>query len=220
VLAALYVRERTGRGQWVHTSLLEAMVNFMDFQAARWLIDGEVPGQAGNDHPTLVPMGAFETADGMLNVAVMGDWEAFLGAIDEPGLRDDPRFFGLRARVEHRAELRALIAARLRGRTTAEWMARLGEAGVACGPVYAMDAVFADPQVRHLALTRRVGAPGADPIEVLRHPVTLSDTPTGVGAPPPAPGQHTRRILAEHGYSPEEIEALVASGAVAAADPD
>ena len=117
VLAALLARDRTGRGQWVHTSLLEAMVSFMDFQATRWLIDGVVPGQEGNQHPTMVPMGAYPTADGHLNVAAMGDFATFCELVDAPELADDPRYADFASRAEHRAELDADLARALANRT-------------------------------------------------------------------------------------------------------
>lgn len=214
VLAALYARERTGRGQWVHTSLLEAMVNFMDFQAARWLVDGVVPGQAGNDHPTLFPMGAFETRDGVINIAVLTGWERFVEAIEAPELAEDPRFADFASRARHREALRESVEARLRRRTSAEWIERLSAADLPCGPVLALDEVFADPQVEHLRMTRRVRHERAGEMDLIRHPVTLSETPAGVRRPPPVAGRHTREVLGELGYGPEEIDALIESGAV------
>lgn len=214
VLAALYARERTGRGQWVHTSLLEAMVNFMDFQAARWLIDGVVPGQAGNDHPTLFPMGTFETQDGRINIAVLSGWDRFLAAIEAPELAEDPRFAEFGARLRHREALRALVEAKLRRRTSAEWIDILAAADIPCGPILALDEVFADPQVEALELTRRVEHEIAGGIDVLRHPVTFSETPIGVRNPPPLAGRHTREVLREIGLAPERVDALIAAGAV------
>ena len=126
VLAALLVRGRTGRGQWVHTSLLEAAINFMDFQAVRWLTDGEVPSQEGNNHPTVVPMGMFATADGHVNVAPMGRWEAFVEALGAPELVTDPRFADRHTRTANRRELDEIIEARLATATTAEWVAQCG----------------------------------------------------------------------------------------------
>jgi crotonobetainyl-CoA:carnitine CoA-transferase CaiB-like acyl-CoA transferase len=213
VLAALIARERTGRGQWVHTSLLETMVNFMDFQAARWLIDGEVPGQTGNHHPTITPMGTFATADGWINVAPTGDFAGFCSLVGAPELAADPRYSTFDGRREHRAELEAAIADVMRGRTTDEWLQVL--AGVIpCGPVLAIDEVFADPQVEHLHLTRTVPHPTRGDIEVLRHPVTFSATPTSIRSGPPIATTHTREVLAELGYDDDEIDALAAAGAV------
>jgi len=214
VLAALFARERTGRGQWVRTSLLEAMISFMDFQAARWLIDHEVPGQVGNQHPTIVPMGAYATADGYLNVAGMGDFAGFCALLDVPELAGDPRFADGDARLRHRHELDAALADAFRARGTAEWVERLSTI-VPCGPVLAIDEVFDDAQVRHLGMTRTVLDPDGRAIEVLRPPVTLSDTPVSVRRGPPSAGEHTRDVLRELRYSSEEIDELLANGAVA-----
>jgi crotonobetainyl-CoA:carnitine CoA-transferase CaiB-like acyl-CoA transferase len=215
ILAALLVRERTGVGQWVHTSLLEAMISFMDFQAARWLIDGEVPGQAGNDHPTIFPMGTYRTGDGWMNIAAALGWERFVVAIDAPELGTDERFATYEARVRHRDELRQELEKVLATRTTAEWTTRINAAGIPCGPVLSIDAVFADPQVRHLEMTRRVVHATDGPLDLLRHPVGFSRTPASVRTPPPLAGEHTRDVLAELGYDDAAIDALVASGVAA-----
>jgi crotonobetainyl-CoA:carnitine CoA-transferase CaiB-like acyl-CoA transferase len=216
ILAALFARERTGRGQWVHTSLLESLINFMDFQAMRWLAEGVVPPQAGNDHPTLTPMGTFATADGHVNVAAVMDWEAFLDALDDRSAFDaDPRFGDPMSRIRNRAALRVAIEAHLATRDTAHWLARFRAADLPCGAVRTMDEVFADEQVEALNLTRRVVPDGGEPIDVLRHPATLSETPTGVSCAPPAPGAHTLEVLGELGYSAPEIDALLESGAAA-----
>lgn len=215
ILAALLARERTGKGQWVHTSLLEAMISFMDFQAVRWLVDREVPGQAGNDHPTIFPMGTYRTGDGWLNIAAALGWERFVAAIDAAELGSDPRFATYEARVRHREELRVALEAVLATRTTAEWVERINAAGLPSGPVLAMDAVFADPQVRHLAMTRTVVHRTDGPLELLRLPLTFSATPAEIRTPPPLPGEHTREVLAELGYDGAAIDALVASGAAA-----
>jgi crotonobetainyl-CoA:carnitine CoA-transferase CaiB-like acyl-CoA transferase len=214
VLAALFARERTGRGQWVHTSLLESMVNLMDFQACRWLTDGVVPQQEGNDHPTFFPMGTYRSADGHLNIGGLKSIDAFLGAIDALDLLADERFATADGRRARRHEFNAACEERLARGPTAHWVARLNEAGIPAGPVYAVDETFADPQVQHLALDEVVDAP-AGPVHVLRHPVTLSETPAAVQGGVPAPGEHTRAVLAELGYDEATIDALLASGAAA-----
>lgn len=209
VLAALYARERTGRGQWVHTSLLESVVNFMDFQAARYLNEGDVPGQAGNDHPTLTTMGTYKTADGWVNIAALGGFDRFCAAIDAPHLLDDERFTSAVARSANRDGLRAAIELVLVDRSTADWIARFTAADLPCGPVLSVDAVFADPQVRHLQLVETVERPGVEGgvrgadgrsggsgvARVLRHPVTLSHTPARVRGPVPIPGGDTTAVL-------------------------
>jgi len=192
----------------------------MDFQAARWLVDGVVPGQAGNDHPTLFPMGAFETGDGRINIAVLTGWERFAEAIGAPELTRDPRFAEFGDRVRNREALREAVEERLRARPTAEWVEILTRADLPCGPILALDEVFDDPQVRHLDLTRRVVHERAGEMDLLRHPVTFSDTPAGVKSPPPLAGRHTREVLGELGYAPGDIDTLVESGAVASTGAD
>jgi crotonobetainyl-CoA:carnitine CoA-transferase CaiB-like acyl-CoA transferase len=215
VLAALFAREHTGLGQWVHTSLLESMINFMDFQAARWLIDGVTPRQEGNDHPTIFPMGSFQTADGAINIAPMLDWSRFCQAIDAPELVDDPRFVDARLRNRNREQLRDAIHAKLAARDSEAWLEILVAAEIPCGPILALDEVFADPQVDHLRLTRTVRHQRDGDLELLRHPVTFSRTPTGVRTAAPIAGSHTREILNEYGYNGEEVQKLLESHAVA-----
>lgn len=215
VLAALFARERTGRGQWVHTSLLEAMVNFMDFQATRWLIDGEVPPQAGNDHPTIFPMGTFKTRDSHINIAAVLGWNRFLEAIDGEDIEEDPRFADHASRLENRAALQEVIEAKLFARPSREWVEILNKADLPCGPVYGMDEVFADPQVEHLGLAQKVVHATDGEVALLRHPVTFSETPTHLDRAAPVPGTHSREILEQVGYEDEEIEQLIEAGAVA-----
>jgi crotonobetainyl-CoA:carnitine CoA-transferase CaiB-like acyl-CoA transferase len=215
VLAALFARERTGRGQWVHTSLLESMVNLMDFQACRWLTDGVVPQQEGNDHPTFFPMGTYRTGDGHVNIGGLKSIEAFLGAIDGLDLLADDRFATAESRRAHRKEFNDACEQLLRRRPTAQWVERLNAAGIPAGPVYAIDQTFADPQVQHLDLACTVDDADGRPVAVLRHPVTLADTPTSVHSGPPRAGSDTRAVLAELGYDDEAVDALLASGAAA-----
>jgi formyl-CoA transferase len=210
VLVALHERDRTGTGRWVQTSLLESMIAMMDFQAVRWTIDGQIPGQAGNHHPMGVPMGCFATADGYVNVGAAAGrlLRAFCSVIGLDWLPDDPRFDSLEKRSANRAELNALVAGRLLTRTTADWVAALNEAGVPCGPVYRMDEVFADPQVEHLAMTQTVRHPVLGPLAIVRNAVRIVGGPDTVRTPSPDRGDDTDEVLAGLGYSPAQIDRL------------
>ncbi|HVT70707.1 MAG TPA: CaiB/BaiF CoA-transferase family protein [Trebonia sp.] len=210
VLVALHDRERTGTGRWVQTSLLEAMIAMMDFQAARWTIDKTIPVQEGNHHPTNIPMGCFATADGYVNVGASGGrlLRAFCAVIGLPGLPDDPRFDTGEKRSANRAELNALIADRLRTGSTAAWIEALNEAGVPCGPVYRMDEVFGDPQVGHLGMTQEVRHPVLGRLSLVRNAVQMTHAPGTVRTPSPDPGDHTDEVLAGLGYSQPEIDRL------------
>lgn len=209
ILVALHDRDRTGVGRWVHTSLLESMVAMLDFQAARWTVDGEVPPPEGNHHPTMVPMGCFPTADGHINVAGPSGrlWRNLCTALGLAKLPDDERFDSAAKRHERRGELHGLIADRLRTRTTAEWVEVLAQAGVPAGPIYTVDQTFADPHVRHLAMTDLVSHPTLGRLELLRHPVRMTG-PDGEGRTvrnaAPDIGQHTTEILAELGITRAE----------------
>jgi formyl-CoA transferase len=216
VLVALHDRDRTGTGRWVQTSLLEAMIAMMDFQAARWTIDREVPAPAGNHHPMGVPMGCFASADGYVNIAGSSGrlLDNFCEVIGLPGIPHDPRFDTAARRSANRAELNALIAGRLRTRTTAAWVEALNEAGVPCGPVYRMDEVFADPQVGHLAMTEPVQHPALGRLDILRNAVRMADGPATVRAPSPEIGADTDEVLTELGYPQAEIGRLRARGVI------
>ena len=166
--AAQYARERTGRGQWVHTSLLEAMVNFMDFQACRWLTDGEVPPQQGNDHPTFFPMGTYRCADGYVNIAGLKGLDAFLGALSLDDLLDDPRFATDDARKANRVAFNAACEERLASMTVVECVEQLNALDIPAGPVYSVDQVFADPQVEQLDLYERRDDAAGNSVALLR----------------------------------------------------
>ena len=217
ILLALFERERSGEGQWVQSSLLQAQIFMLDFQAARWLNEGEVARQAGNDHPTSIPTGAFPTRDGHINVATAGQaiWERFARAIGAPGLIERPAYRTGKDRSANRADLNAEIRAILATRDSAHWVETLNAAGVPCGPIYAIDEMFADPQVRHLAVHATIPSPalGRD-LTLLRQPVTLSRTPSSIRSPPPALGEHTDEVLAEAGLSADEIAEMRQDGVV------
>lgn len=213
ILAALYARERTGKGQWVHTSLLESLVNMMDFQAVRWLIDKTIPTQVGNDHPTIYPFGTFRTKDGMINLGST-NYKRFCELLGLTELIDDPRFDTGAKRYANRRILQEIVETVLATRTSAEWVAIIGD-DIPCGPVLNMEQVFEDTQAQHLQLTRRIGHPAMEAVDILRYPVTFSDTPAANRRGVVALGGDTREILAEAGFSEERIAALIESGAVA-----
>lgn len=215
ILVALLEREVSGEGQCVETSLLQAQVFMLDFQAARFLVKGEVAAQAGNDHPTSIPTGVFPTADGHINIATAGHavWERLCREIGAPELLEDPAYATGAARSANRTALNAAIAARTRTETSAAWVERLNAAGVPCGPILTIDKVFADPQVRHLGLAQDVEG-SEPPLTLVGQPFGLSRTPSRLVAPPPGRGQHTDAVLAEFGFSADEIAALRDAGAI------
>jgi crotonobetainyl-CoA:carnitine CoA-transferase CaiB-like acyl-CoA transferase len=212
IMAALLEREVSGEGQWVQTSLLEAQIAMLDFQAAQWLIDGKVPQATGNEHPLTVPTGVFATSNGFLNLAAIGQnmWKRLCVAldiahlIDEPGLGSDPE------RVQNRARVNAAVGAVFRTRTTAQWTEVLLQAGVPCGPIYNVDEMFADAQVKHLGIARTMHHPELGDIEVVGLPMQFSRYPRSEGPMVPAPhqGDQTDAILGGLGYSPEQIAQL------------
>ena len=216
ILVALLERERSGRGQWVHTSLLQAMVTMLDFQAARWLIDGEIPPQAGNDHPTGIPTGVFTTADGHINIAASGQvmYRRLCEAIGARHLIADPRFASMADRSRHRQAMNAELNAVLVKRKSSEWIDILNRAGVPSGPILNVREVFENEQVRTLGLAQPVNHPERGEIQVQGLPATLSRTPGAIRQAAPTHGQHTDEILAELGYSPEDISRLRRDGVV------
>ena len=216
ILTALLEREASGVGQWVQTSLLQAQVAILDFQATRWLIDGVVPQQAGNDHPTVYPMGVFPAADGQINIAAAGEdmWRRLCEELGLAHLLDDARFLSGLIRSKNRATLYEIIADATRARPAQEWIERLNGAGVPCGPIYTIDQVFADPQVRSLGIAQRVAHPELGETTLVGQPVDLTRTPARIKTATPAQGQHTDEILREIGYDAQEIAGLRASGAL------
>ena len=208
ILTALVEREASGEGQWVHTSLLEAQIAMLDFQAARWTIGREVPPQAGNNHPTGIPTGVFETADGHINIAAAGEhlFGRLCRAIGAEELLDDPRFHDGHARYENRDPLNEAIEAYTRKEPSAHWVDLLNEAGVPCGPIYTVDQTFADPQVRHLEMEQAVEHPALGAVRVIDHAVNMSRTPPAMRRASPEAGEHTGEVLLEAGYSAVEIE--------------
>ncbi len=207
ILTALHEREVSGEGQWVKTSLLESQIFMLDFQAARYLMNSEVPSQAGNNHPTSIPTGVFETSDGLINIATTGSaiWKRFCEAAGAPDLIEREEYRTARDRSANRAALNAEIAAILRQRSTAEWLETLNAAGVPCGPINTIDQVFADRQVRHLGIAQSVTKTDGTAVPLVGQPVTLARTPAAMQRAAPDAGEHTDEILAEFGYAADEI---------------
>ena len=210
ILIALLEREQSGEGQWVKSSLLGAQISMLDFQAARWTIGKEVPGQAGNNHPTSIPTGVFATADGYINIAAAGDdiYRRLCKALGAEHLFSDPMYSTGRARSLNRDALNEAIGALTIAKTSADWIEELNKAGVPSGPIYKMNEVFADPQVKHLAMTRVVPHSVLGDVEVIGQPIELSRTPWSIRTATPEAGEHTDAVLTELGYSADEIARL------------
>ncbi len=218
ILLALLHRERTGEGQWVHTSLLEAMMNKLDFQAARYTMAGEVPTAQGNDHPYLVPMGTFPAADGLVNVAAPSQrlWERFCEALGAGALLGDPRYRSARERAANKAALKADIAAVTRRHTVDHLVRVLNAAGVPCGPINDIGEAFADAQVQHLEMAKPAPHPELGEVKLLRSPINLSafPQPSSFRRAAPDPGSNSAEVLAELGLDARQIETLRAEGVV------
>src|SRR6516164_9674014 len=217
IVLALLNRERTGEGQWVHTSLLEAQIFMLDFQAARYLMKGEVAGQEGNFHPTSPGTGMFQTADGYINIAASGDnlWRRFCEAAGAKDLLTNPDFATVVARAKNRPALNAHLNDLVRQHPNAYWVERLNKAGVPCGPINTIDQTFADPQVQHLGIAKPVSHPKLGSQKVVGQPIHMSGYPQPDELrPTPDQGEHTDAVLRELGYDGSAIEALRGRGVV------
>jgi crotonobetainyl-CoA:carnitine CoA-transferase CaiB-like acyl-CoA transferase len=216
ILVAVHERATTGRGRWVHTSLLESMIGMLDFQAARWTVEKDCPPQEGNDHPTLRPMGTYPTADGHMNIAAAWGrmWTGFCEVIGRPDLLDDERFATPKGRHSNRQALNTEIVQALSTRSTAEWVEALNAAGIPSGPVNTVAETFEDPQVRHLGVAAPVEHPSAGPIEIVRNATNIEGVSNHIRRPSPEPGEHAEEILAGFGWSADEIERLRRDGVV------
>lgn len=210
ILTALLEREVSGKGQWVQTSLLQAQIFMLDFQAARWLMEKEVAKQAGNNHPTSIPTGVFKTSDGYINIATTGGriWERCAQAIGAPELYSHPDYLTAPDRSKNRDALNAEIEKRTLTKSTETWVRELNEAGVPCGPIYAIDQMFEDEQVKHLGIAQEVPNDEDRDIRLVGQPVTLSRTPSRMVARPPEFGEQTEEVLKEFGFSADEIATL------------
>jgi crotonobetainyl-CoA:carnitine CoA-transferase CaiB-like acyl-CoA transferase len=214
VTLALLEREASGKGQWLHTSLLEAQIYMMDFQTSRWTIEGEIPGQAGNYHPTSIPTGVYKTKDGHINIAVFGGkiWERFAEAMGAPEWIEDERSKTKGARSVHRDWLNAEIEKRLKENTSDHWIDTLNKAGVACGRINNIKEVFEEPQVQHLGMLKQVTSKWLGEQTLMGQPVTLSRTPSTIARAAPKRGEHTEEILGELGYDAAELARLKSQG--------
>jgi formyl-CoA transferase len=216
ILIALLEREVSGEGQWVQSSLLGAQIAMLDFQAARWLIAGEIPGQAGNNHPTSIPTGVFKTADGHINIAAAGQemFRRLSVALGAEHLAAEPDYANDKARLKNRDKLNAVIEEITRTKNSAQWIDILNRAGVPSGPINRMNEVFADPQVRHLGIAQAVDHPTLGRMKLVGQAMTLSRTPSELASASPERGEHTDAVLGELGYDADAIARLRAKGVI------
>jgi formyl-CoA transferase len=216
ILVALLERESTGEGKWVTTSLLEAMISMLDFQGSRWTMGGEVPPQAGNNHPTGIPTGVFETQDGHINIAASGDdlYKRLCRAMDREDLTTDERFSTSRARAGNRELMNETIDSVTRHKSSQDWINILNEAGVPCGPINTIDKTFADEQVQFLEMAQKVNSPELGELTILGHPVSLNGERNPLRCAAPELGQDNAAVLAGLGYSKDEIAGLEKDGVI------
>jgi crotonobetainyl-CoA:carnitine CoA-transferase CaiB-like acyl-CoA transferase len=216
ILVALLERETSGKGQEIATSLLQAQIFMLDFQASRYLVEGEIAKQAGNNHPTSIPTGVFKTRDGYINIAASEQhiWERLCGVLGAEALLQNPKYRTGAVRSENRHALTAEIESYLKTRASAECVERFNKAGVPCGPIYSVDEVFDDAQVKHLGIAQSVTKKDKSKMQLVGQPVSLSRTPSRLVASSPEAGEHTDEILKEFGFSAREIEALRKAKAV------
>jgi formyl-CoA transferase len=216
IMVALFERERTGVGRWVHTSLLETQIFMMDFQAARYLIKGEVAGQAGNDHPTMIPSGVFPTKDRPINVAAPAShqWERFCEAVGKSEWKDRPEWKTQVGRSQHRGEINAAIAELTRTQPSAHWIALCEGIGIPCGAINTMDQVFEDPQVQHLRMAAPVQSPQLGELHLVASPLNMPGVPKTIRRATPEAGADTDAVLKSVGYSDEEIAGMRSRGVI------
>ncbi|HEY4141297.1 MAG TPA: CaiB/BaiF CoA-transferase family protein [Pseudolabrys sp.] len=216
ILTALLERDVSGEGQWVSTSLLQAQIFMLDFQASRFLTEGQVAKQAGNNHPTSIPTGVFKTKDGFLNIAVTGTviWERFCNAVEHPEWITTPDYKNSKLRSQNRDALNADIDKTTATKASAEWVEIFNKVGVPCGPIYSIDQTFADPQVQHLGMAVESARSDGSRLGLVGQPFKLSRTPSKIAQRPPDLGEHTDEIFKEFGFTDSEIAALHQAKAV------
>jgi formyl-CoA transferase len=216
IAMALFDRSRTGKGRWVHTSLLEAQIFMLDFQAARYLVKGEVAGQAGNDHPTFTPTGVFPTSDGYMNIAASSArlWERLCDTLGKPEWKIHPQWNTGAGRLQQRTAVNAAIADVTRCNSSAYWVEKFEAAGIPAGPINTIDKVFVDPQVQHLGIGTPVHSPLFGDTRMVASPLNVSGASRNVRSNLPEAGANTDEVLRGAGYSAAEIAALRASGAI------
>ena len=214
ILVALLERDASGKGQWLHTSLLESMIYMMDFQNSRWLIDGDVPTQAGNYHPTSIPTGVYKAKDGYMNIAVFGSkiWERFCDILGAPEWVTDERYKDKQGRSINRDSINAEINRRLAAQDCAYWVERFNEGGVACGLINNVKGVFEEAQVQHLGIVKDVVSIHHGPQKMVGQPMQLTRTPSTVARSAPKRGEHSEEILKEIGLETAELSSLKAKG--------
>ena len=207
IQTALLEREKSGIGQWVNTSLLQAQIFMLDFQASRWLCDNNVAGQAGNNHPTSVPTGVFKTSDGSINLAVAGEtiWRRFAEAVDKKDWLEMEEFKDAKNRLKNRDDLNSLIEELTVTKSSKEWVEKLEKVGVPCGPINSIDKVFEDPQVKHLGIAQSVDTIPFGETELVGQPFNLSRTPSSLKQRPPEKGEQNSDVLSELGFSDKEL---------------
>ena len=210
VMIALLERETSGEGQWVQTSLLQAMVSMLDFQAARYLVEGEVAGQAGNNHPTSIPTGVFKTADGHINIAAAGDqmWDRICKVLEDKELADNADFSSGELRSKNRDAVNAALEKHTVKYNSEELITMFNDSGVPCGPINTIDKVFDDPQVKHLNLRHPVESKTLGKMDILAQAVNFSRFEPKTGMATPERGEHTDDVLKEYGFSDEDIAAF------------
>jgi formyl-CoA transferase len=215
ILTALIERDKSGEGQWVQTSLLEAQTFMLDLQAARYLVDGVVPGQVGNEHPSGVPTNAYKTKDGYVNVApIPSMWPRLCKALGREEWIDHPDFATREVRRKRRKEINGLIADIIAEMDSATLLAKLEAAEVPGGPIYTIEQAYNDPQAKHMKLTQTIAETGGKVMALPRQPFTLSRTGSVLATRTPEFAEHTDEVLAEFGFSLVEIAGFRERGSI------